>query len=388
VREAKIAEVRGAVRSWRESGAIDAATLQKIEAAYPDPRPRLSAAWRVLIFFLVSVAVNAVFFGIAMVAREAVTAFAIVFGLLLAIATEVLRVTPLSGNGSDAAASFWAIVYLLVGVALLGTETMQAQADSLITVVLALAVVLCAAACFHWGYAAYGGFAAASFFLLLGRFPAGRLSWVLGGAVLTVVAQAHLDRSYPPPLRRAVAAVLAVSAAALYLAVNPYSMDHRWIEDLEPGYSPAGPAFEVLRVFGAAGAGIVPIVFVWWGIRARRTLVLDLGLAFAAASLVTLRAYVHLAPLWVLLTLAGVALILESLWLNRWLRTGSGGERGGLTAAPLFSGRKESLQAAAVVAGFTGPAAHAPATAGPASPGGDLSTGGGRFGGGGASGEF
>lgn len=381
VREARIAEVRGAARSWREAGAIDAATLHKIEAAYPDSRPRLAAAWRVLIFFLVSVAVNAVFFGVAMVGREAVTALAIVFGVLLAIATEVLRVTPLSGNGSDAASSFWAILYVLVGVALLGMETLRAQAESLITVVQALAVVLCAAACVHWGYAVYGGFAAAAFFLLLGRLPAGRLWWVLGGAVLTAIAQAHLDRAYPPPLRRAVGVVLAVSAAALYVAVNPYSLDHRWIEDLRSDYSPAGPGLEVLGVFAAAAAAIVPAVFLWWGIRSRRILLLDLGLVFAAASLVTLRFYVHLAPLWVILTLAGAALVLAALWVNRFLRQAPGGERGGFTAAPLYSSRRaDTLQAAAVVAGFTGPSTP------PRS--GDLSTGGGRFGGGGASGEF
>lgn len=385
--ETRIAEVRRAAEAWRGAGTIDAKTLFAIEAAYPEPRPRLAAAWRVLIFFLVTLAIGAIFSGIAIASADAATAVAIVFGALLAFATEILRGSRLAGNGSDAAASFSAIVYLLAGIALAWLQLGHGGEEPLITSLLALAVVLFAAACVHWGYAAYGALAAASFFLLLGRAPAGRLWWVLAGTVLAVLAYVRLDRAYPPPLRRAVGGVLAVSAAALYVAVNRYSLDNRWIESLRAaGHSETGPATEVLDLFSAAATALLPIVFLWWGIRARRSLILDLGLVFSAASLVTLRFYVHLAPLWLLLTVAGAALILTSLWLNRWLRTGSGGERGGFTAAPLFSGRRESLQAAAVVAGFTGPAAHAPATA--ASPGGDLSTGGGRFGGGGASGDF
>jgi hypothetical protein len=90
----------------------------------------------------------------------------------------------------------------------------------------------------------------------------------------------------------------------------------------------------------------------------------------------------------VLLTLAGAALVLGALWVNRFLRRSPGGkgegegEHKGFTADPLFGRRTEALQAAAVVAGFTAPAAPVEAR------GGDLTTGGGRFGGGGSSAEF
>jgi len=125
----------------------------------------------------------------------------------------------------------------------------------------------------------------------------------------------------------------------------------------------------------------VPIAFLVWGIRARRTLVLDLGLVFTALSLVTLRAYVHLAPLWALLVAAGAALVLGALWVNRLLRLSPGAERAGFTAAPLYgAGRMETVQAAAFVAGFTGQPARPERD--------DLSTGGGGFGGGGASSDF
>ncbi len=140
-------------------------------------------------------------------------------------------------------------------------------------------------------------------------------------------------------------------------------------------------------MLSTAATALLPPAFVAWGIRTRRTLILDLGLAFAAASLVTLRYYVHLAPLWLLVTLAGGALILGSLWLNRWLRgaPGGAGERNGFTAAPLFSGRGETLQAAAVLAAFTAPPAAVSAS--PPRDGG-FTPGGGRFGGGGSSADF
>ena len=379
-RQARIAEVRQTARAWREANVIDAATLKAIEAAYPQPRPRLAAAWRVLIFFLVSMAINALFFGIAVVASGAVTALAIVFGVLLAVATEILRESPLAGNGSDAAASFSSILYLLAGPALLWLELDRSGEEPVITMVLALAAVLFGAACVHWGYAAYGGFAAASLFLLLGRAPAGRLWWVLAGAILIRAAHARLDRPYPPPIRRGVASVFAVSSVALYVAVNLYSLDRRWIEVLK-GYEPAVSAPPTLRVLSSIATALLPMAFVAWGVRTRRTLVLDLGLLFTAASLVTLRAYVHLAPLWALLTLAGTALVLGALGLNRFLRRGSDGERNGFTAAPLYSGRRaETLQTTAVVAGFASTPAPARTS--------ELEPGGGRFGGGGASGQY
>jgi hypothetical protein len=379
--EARIAEVRRAARGWREAEVIDAATLHAIETAYPDPRPRVAPAWKALIFFLTTVAIHAVFFGFVMVVRSGFTVGTLGFGLFLAIATEKLRSSTLAGNGSDAAASFAAILHLLLGSGLLWTDLEHSGTDPTVTVLLALATVLFAAACVHWGYSVHGAFAAISFFLLLARVPGGRVWWILVGAGLTAAAYRRLDRSDPPPLRRAAAAVLAVSAIAVYVAINRYSLDHHWIESVEQGYRPLASPAAIFGILSAAATALVPILFLAWGVRARRTLILDLGLLFMAASLVTLRAYVHLAPLWALLTLVGTALVLGALALNRHLRRGTDGERNGFTAAPLYSGRRaETVQTAAVLAGFA--SAPAPARSG------ELETGGGGFGGGGASGQF
>ncbi|HEY2797016.1 MAG TPA: hypothetical protein VGK26_03940 [Thermoanaerobaculia bacterium] len=378
---ARGAEVRDAAAAWRDAGAIDAPTLEAIRAAYPESRPELSKPWIVLIFFLVTMAVHTVSFGVFAAFRMESAAVVIFLGAVLATAADFLRGSRFTGNGSDAAVSFWAITYLLVGIGWSLGEASHDEAAT-ITTILVAAVAFFAAACVRWGFAAYGTFAAASFFGLLGRFPGGRLWWVAAAAALLALAFRNLDRaSLAPPHRNAVAGVFAVAAIALYVALNRVSVDQHWIEALlrAPSREP-GTSHGALRVLSTAATALLPPAFVAWGLRARRTLILDLGLAFAAASLVTLRYYVHLAPLWLLLTAAGAVLVLGALWLNRLLRRSPGGVRGGFTADPLFSGRSEGLQAAAVVAGFT--ASPAPARSG------ELSTGGGRFGGGGSSGEF
>ena len=124
-------------------------------------------------------------------------------------------------------------------------------------------------------------------------------------------------------------------------------------------------------------------ILVWAGI-SRRTLLLDAGIVLLALSLVTLRHYVHVAPVWVVLTAAGALLIAAALALERALRRSPGRERLGFTAEALFSDerRQQMLQTVPVVAAFT-PAA-------PAQPAEDKGfvSGGGRFGGGGASDKF
>ncbi len=109
---------------------------------------------------------------------------------------------------------------------------------------------------------------------------------------------------------------------------------------------------------------------------------LDLGIAFAALSLVTLRYYVHLAPLWVILAAAGAVLLLAALWLNRTLRRSADGERAGFTARPLYAGLG-ALPSVAAVAGFTPEARIAPG-----SDSANFTGGGGVSGGGGAAGSF
>ena len=379
----RVVEVRSAARSWRGAGAIGADKLNAIEAAYPDDRPRTTAAWRVLIFTLTSVALNAAFLASSAVTHRG--AGALFFGALLAGLTEALLRSRFGGNGSAAAASFWAVVYVIAGTGAYALGRPGASTQIGVTVCLVVAFLALAAACWRWGYGAYGALAAAPLFVVMARFPAGRLWWALGGALLAGAADRQLDRArLAPPYRRAFAGVFAVAAVALYVAVNRYSVEERLIEAMwgsAGSATPTVPASAALRAFSDAATALLPLLFVAWGIRSRRTLVLDLGLVFAALSLATLRYFVHVASPWVVLLACGAALVLAALAVNRFLRRGPNGERAGFTASPLYRSGT-NLATAAVVAGLAPQGSAAPRA------GGDLSPGGGRFGGGGATGSF
>ena len=108
------------------------------------------------------------------------------------------------------------------------------------------------------------------------------------------------------------------------------------------------------------------------------------GLVLGALSLVTLRFYVHIAPLWIVLAVSGALLALAALAVQRVLMNAEGQELHGFTARPLFRDESRNLQAAAVVLAFT-PSAQAGA---PSERGSEFRGGGGDGGGGGASDSF
>jgi uncharacterized membrane protein YgcG len=105
--------------------------------------------------------------------------------------------------------------------------------------------------------------------------------------------------------------------------------------------------------------------------------------ASGIASLVTLRHYVHLAPLWALLTASGALLMIAVFALRRYLDSGPDQERHGFTAEPLFEDlrRQRLLEAGAAVLSLSPEARPLHQEPG-------FTGGGGEFGGGGSSSEF
>ncbi len=376
----RVAEVREAARGWRKAGAIDEATLAAIEAEFPHSRLELARAWQVLIFILVSVAVVGVQVGVFGFDAKGSGSF-FVFAAILVAATEILRGSRLSDTGSDAATSFWAVVMLIIAYGIL-LDAGKSQGS--LTATIALTSGAWAGACTRWGFSLYGAFAAVAGFLVLARFPFGRIAWVLVGVALCVIAaRLSAQRRLTSPRRRAFAGVFVVSALALYGAINLYSFDHRMVEILGigtrrwvPGALPAGA-----RLASAVATALVPITFILWGLRARRRLVFDTGAVLAALSVLTVEYYVRFGS--VAITAFGLALIGLALWLNRRLRQAAGEEIRGFTASPLLSAESGTLSpAAALAAAATVPVSpHSTDDA-------DFSAGGGKYGGGGATGEF
>ncbi len=88
-----------------------------------------------------------------------------------------------------------------------------------------------ALACWRWGIEIYGVFGTLTFFFLLAQFSGARVLWIVAALVLLPATFRLLDRAALAPAHRAAAAgVFATSAAALYAAVNRFSLDELLIE--------------------------------------------------------------------------------------------------------------------------------------------------------------
>jgi uncharacterized membrane protein YgcG len=308
-----------------------------------------------------------------------VTAFLLAVGL--AFAADRLRSSASAVKAAaGGAAAFWSVVCLLIG-----TGEAVRSGERTWTMLLLVGAVAWTAAAWRWGYPAFAAFAALFFFLLLARFPPGRTLWLIFGAALAAVCVPLLDRAaLAPSHRRGGAAVLAVSLTAVYAAVNLYALDHRLVENVSAAgrSAPHSPAASV-RVLAAIATAVFPLFVLGWAIRSRRTLLLDAGIVSAALSIATLRFYVHIAPLWAVLSVAGCGLIFVALGVHRWLARSPGRQRGGFTADALFEDKERQQTLGALGALSLSPEARS------ASPEqGRFTGGGGSFGGGGTSGTF
>jgi hypothetical protein len=381
---ARSEEVRDAARGWKSAGAIDDATLSAIEAAYPGRGVALHRAWKVLIFLMTSIAILALAIALARPTDELLVSA--LFAVALAVATERLRASRLSGTGGDAATAFWAVASALFAVGYALLQNLKVRDADALTFLLATACVSVALAAWRWGFSFFATAGAAAFYLFLGRMSLARPAWIAASILVMGLSARRLDRpGLAPPHRHGFAGVFAVSAAALYAAVNLYSLDHRFIERirlLSFGSGPLPPPPPASRLLAALATAVLPAVLLAWGIRARRTLLLSSGLAAMALSVATWRLYAPIGPRWAFLTACGAASIAAALWIHRRLRDAPGGAWRGLTAAPLFAGAEEGVSPPAALAAALVPGAHPEPERGP------LSTGGGSFGGGGASGQY
>jgi len=382
----RAAAVREAARSWNSAGMIDGPTRDAIWTEFPDPRVRPSLVWRVLTFLFVTVIVNGVFFAVSLSGLRGMTGLAflsLLAGGALVGATEVQEQAPsLARRGGAGATAFWAGVFLTSAAGLFFGEVLRLRGEVGFEITVAVAALVWGAASWRWGSAIFALFSSVALFVLLARQPWGRIFWVAFGLEMAVLAWRRLDeRSWPPPHRESAAALLVVGLAAVYAATNYWSVENWSIERLRLGFTWTEPSRAALAAALVATAA-TPLAVLAWGVRARRVFLVDTGALFLILSLVTLRHYVHIAPLWAILSVLGAVLLGLALAIERWLSRGAGRERGGFTAEPLFSDEtKARLLQAIPVAATLQPEAPPPSEKG-------FTPGGGSFGGGGASDRF
>ena len=385
----RVEVVRAAARGWKRAGAVSERTLEEILGRYPEPRTSPAPLWRILAFVFGSFILLAfAAFFVLTVRPNGSSAWVLcaILGIAFVVAADLQARSPsLALRGGVEAASFWGIAILIGGLFLLLEESLHLREPEGPNLVLAGAAVLLALGAYRWGNPVFAGFAAGALFVLLARVPQGRLLWVVGGVALSALAGRFTDRPSWAPSQRACAWGLVVCGiAAVYAAVNCWSVDHRMIEELGgrartlPDRWPGDGAW-VVAILATA---LVPMAVFLRGVLRRRALLLDTGLVLLALSLVTLRVYVHALDVRVVLAGAGAILIGGALALNRRLSRGPAGERRGFTAEPLF--RDETAFRAVELVPVL--AAHAPAAKPPDEPG--FAGGGGSFGGGGAGSSY
>lgn len=385
----RAAEVHEAAQGWRRVGAIDEPTDQAIREAFPDPCLTPSAVWRVLTACVVAAVILCTYEAFSIAFRPGKIGHPVLLFLFAGaslVAADQLDASPrFARRGAAGAASVLGAGFLIAGVGLFLLDSLDMRSDPAIDTILIVSSLAWAAACRRWGSPAFAALSALSLFLFLGRLPYGRALWLLAGVALAALAARRLDEASSAPSHRRAAAVLVVAGImAAYAAVNVYSLETRLVENLGRFAVRRIPASRWLIGPAALATAAVPLAILAWGARSRRTFLFDTGIALLALSLVTLRHYVQIAPLWAVLILSGAALVILALAVERALRRARAGEIAGFTADPLFSDerREHTLQVVPVVAAFTSPAP------GPAAQGKDFTGGGGKFGGGGAGEKF
>ena len=377
-------EVRDAARGWRRAEAIDETTLAAIEAAYPEDRIRLRPVFRILAFIFTVIAVSALLgLFVLVAARSSEWLWMLLLGACLTVLTEFLiGVRKRCQGGIEEATALMGVCFLLGGsIWCLDTFGASARTEDLLA--RALAVVLFAAAAALWGFWVAGAISAVSFFYLLTQASFGHLLCIVCALILTPILTAGGESSrLVPAHRRSCQAALIVSLLALYLSVNVALWDRGLLGWTY--WTMYGSRDSFLRGAAIVATACTPLVILLFGIRSRRRIFLNLGLLFGIASLVTLRFYFQLAPLWVVLTLAGSVAIVLGLALRRFLDSGTAKERAGFTAEPLFEDltKQSPLEVAATVVSLSPEARAIPDESE------KFTGGGGSFGGGGASGTF
>ncbi len=385
------ARVRNTARAWKRARIADEHACDALERTAPDDRRRLGPVLRTLAFAFTLVAVVA---GLALVLllirspHDTVNAWLILScGLGLLWLTEILTGRArLADAGIESATELGGALLLLGGSAWLLLDTFSMDSVAM-AVLCALGVSIFATAAVRWGSSASALLSMVSLGLLLAQTGEPRLAWTavaIGAAPFGLWLAGRPSLS--PAHRRASLVAAAVAIAGLYLAWHVGSWDTRLIEhDLYQSGWPRPARPPLPRETAVAATALLPLIVTILGVRTRRRALWLLGIALTAVSLITLRVYVHLAPVWLILVGSGGTLILAALALRRWLEGGADHERAGFTARPLADeGRRLGMAEIAVTAALGSASADRPGAASPT----DFRGAGGRGGGGGATGDF
>jgi hypothetical protein len=386
-------EVRRAIAAWREGGAIDAATAERLHARFPDDRRRARLAFRLLFFFFtlvagiaawgfgasfLSIGLHGSFDSVPHAIWLALLAGGAGWGAALAIGPRRLR-----GFGVEEGLAALALGFGVAAVVLLVDDANLPGRGTAFVVGLAVASVAAIAAR-RWGLAGSGLVATGGLLLALGALPAARLGWVVAAIVLAVSARHWRgDERRPVAHRHRAVEVYVVALVTLWLAAHPSHVASHGLSDFG-GWFDLFPGFEELATaFGWLVVVALPALLLASGVARRDRLELALGAIGVLAAGATLIDALDLGPPWAVVLGSGALLAAVTWALRRGLAARPQRTWGGFTDRELLGATTEGswLELAATLAALSPaprPVEEPPAFEGE----------GGEFGGGGASSRF
>lgn len=386
-------EIRRAIEAWRQAGAIDAASAERLRARFPDDRRRARLAFRVLFFFFtivaglacwgfgasfLSIGFHGSFASIPHAIWLAVLAVGTGWGAAFALGPQRLR-----GFGVEEGLAALALGFGVAALVLLVDDAGLPGRATAFVVGAAVALVATGAAR-SWGLAGSGLVASGGLLLALGTLPVARLGWVVAAIVLAVSARHWRDGERRPVAhRRRAVEVYVVALVTLWLAAHPSHVASRGLRDLGAWFD-LFPGFEQLTTgFGWLVILVLPVLLVASGLARRDRLELALGAVGALAAGATLVDALDLEPPWAV-ALGSGALLAGTTWaLRRGFAARPERTWSGFTDRELLGTTTEGswLELAATLAALSPaprPVEERPAFEGE----------GGEFGGGGASSRF
>lgn len=387
-------ELVRAARAWHGAGAIDDAERAAIEAHAADDRRGARGGFRALFFALTllvglaSLAFVATLLGVWR--SGARVADVLLFGAFAVAAVfaaeQALGAWRLRGYGVEEGLVWLAILFQAGALWLaLDAATLPLRVEAtLLGADLALAGV---AAAWRWGTPGTGVAAAVGLFMVLGRSPWPRATWIAAAVVVALVCRKlAASESAPVAYRRRAAEGFVVAIGALYLAVHvaaPIGGFFYKMAGRPAGWT--GALGDGATAVAWLGMCALPLALLLLGVRGRTRLELALGALLALATGASAIDALDLGPPWALLLgagalLGGVALALRAAFAARPQR-----ELAGFTDDALYeaTGRRSWIELVAALEAFT-PAARSLPEAEERGFQGE----GGEFGGGGASGRF
>jgi hypothetical protein len=379
----RAAMVREAAVAWRASGLIDEAGERAVRDLHPDDRVRVGTAFRVLLGIFAGGAGLAAMALAIMVTDSAAATWLLAPGLV-ALTEALIGPGRRAQGGIEEGLSFAAWVTVIVACFWLGEKGLDLRDQGVFRLVLSGAAAMAGLAAWRWGMPFHAIAGTACLLVLLGTVDGGR--WLVLGAAVAAFPVLSYGRGHPrvsPSHRQCLDWSLVACSVAALLSINYYTLDHHWLERARDYQAAGDEVGLVVRLVSVLGTILLPLATLRRAITTRDRLLLWFGLLGLGAAGLTLRAYVHLAPLWLLLILVGLIVLGLAAVAHRYLLAGPAGERAGITARPLgpTDHLKQVVEIAGTVASLT-PTAPPPA----AEPG--FKGEGGRFGGGGASESF